>query len=175
MKTLETRGLQVLKISHLLFAIMWIGGVMALVSLQLGQPPQTKDMMYLAAQSHLIVDEYFLIPGGIGIIVTAVLYGSLSKWGFFKHRWISVKWILTALLVVLGAGYMGATIKENMVYALKILTDNADASIFLANVRNVAIAGIVQLIGFAYIIVISVVKPWKKKGKPASFGCEQTV
>lgn len=163
MKTLGTKGLQVLKICHLLFAIMWIGGVMALVSLQLGQIPQTKEMMYLAAQSHLIVDEYFLIPGGIGIIVTAVSYGFLSKWGFFKHRWIAVKWILTVMLVVLGAGYMGATIKENMMYAQKILTNNADAGIFLANIRSVAFAGIVQLIGFVYIIIISVVKPWKKK------------
>lgn len=83
--------------------------------------------------------------------------------GFFKQRWITVKWILTLLLVAIGAGYMGVTIKENMVYAQKILTDNADASIFLANVRSVAIAGIVQLIGLACIIAISVVKPWKKK------------
>lgn len=173
MKTLGTKGLQILKISHLLFAIMWIGGVMALVSLQLGQVPQTKDMMYLAAQSHLIVDEYFLIPGGIGIIVTAVLYGSFSKWGFFKHKWLVAKWILTVLLVVLGAGYMGVTIKENMVYAQRILADNADASIFLANVRYVAIAGIVQLIGFAYIIVVSVVKPWRKKNTSYKSGYDR--
>lgn len=163
MKVLGTKGLQILKISHLLFAIMWIGGVMALVSLQLVQTPQTGEMMYLAAQSHLIVDEYFLIPGGIGIIMTAILYGSLSKWGFFKQRWITVKWILTVMLVVLGAGYMGATIKENMVYAKKILIENVGTDIFFVNVRNVAFAGIVQLIGFAYIIVISVFKPWKKK------------
>ena len=173
MKTLGTKGLQILKISHLLFAIMWIGGVMALVSLQLGQAPQTKDMMYLAAQSHLIVDEYFLIPGGIGIIVTAVLYGSFSKWGFFKHKWLVAKWILTVLLVVLGAGYMGVTIKENMVYAQRIQADNADTSIFLANIRYVAIAGIVQLIGFAYIIVISVVKPWRKKNTSCKSGYDR--
>lgn len=163
MKTLGTKGLRVLKICHLLFAIMWIGGVMALVSLQLGQTPQTKEMMYLAAQSHLIVDEYFLIPGGIGIVITAILYGALTKWGFFKHKWLIVKWILTVLLVVLGAGYMGTTIKENMIYAQSILIENAETSCFLANIRNVAIAGIVQLIGFAYIIGISVIKPWNKK------------
>ena len=52
-------------------------------------------MIYTAAQSHLIVDEHFLIPGGIGIIVTAILYGTITKWGFFKQRWITVKWILT--------------------------------------------------------------------------------
>ena len=139
----------------------------------MGQAPQTKDMMYLAAQSHLIVDEYFLIPGGIGIIVTAVLYGSFSKWGFFKHKWLVAKWILTVLLVVLGAGYMGVTIKENMVYAQRIQADNADTSIFLANIRYVAIAGIVQLIGFAYIIVISVVKPWRKKNTSCKSGYDR--
>ena len=163
MKTLGTKGLRILKISHLLFAIMWIGGVMALVSLQLGQTPKNQEMMYMAAQSHLIVDEYFLIPGGIGIVVTAILYGALTKWGFFKHKWLTVKWVLTVLLVVLGAGYMGATIKENMIYAQSVLTGNAETSSFLANIRNVAITGIVQLIAFAYIIIISVVKPWKER------------
>ena len=49
MKALGTKELRVLKICHLLFATMWIGGVMALFSLQLGQPPQTKEMMYTAA------------------------------------------------------------------------------------------------------------------------------
>lgn len=51
---------------------------------------------------------------------------------------------------------------KNMVYAQKVLTENADTSIFFAHVRHVAIAGIVQLIIFVYIIAISVVKPWKK-------------
>ncbi len=163
MKTFGTMGLKVLKIAHLLFAVMWIGGVMALVSLQLGQTPHSREMMYAAAQSHLIVDEYFLIPGGIGIIATAIMYGICSKWGFFKHRWLVVKWVLTILLVLLGAGYMGATIKENMVCAGQLLTENADTAVFFANVRHVAIAGIVQLVAFLYIVAISVVKPWKKK------------
>lgn len=83
--------------------------------------------------------------------------------GFFKHKWLTVKWVLTVLLVVLGAGYMGATIKENMIYAQSVLTGNAETSSFLANIRNVAIAGIVQLIAFAYLIIISVVKPWKER------------
>ena len=49
MKLLNAKGLKVLKIFHLLFATMWIGGVMALVSLQLGAIPETKEMMYMGA------------------------------------------------------------------------------------------------------------------------------
>lgn len=118
-----TKGLRILKISHLLFAVMWIGGVMALVSLQLGATPDTKEMMYMGAIAHLIVDEYFLIPGGIGIVITAIIYGMFTKWGFFKQRWLTVKWVITLLLVIIGAGYMGMTIKENAVYAQKMLSE----------------------------------------------------
>ena len=80
-----------LKIFHLLFATMWIGGVMALVSLQLGAIPETKEMMYMGALAHLIVDKFFLIPGGVGIVITAIVYGLFTSWGFFKHNWITVK------------------------------------------------------------------------------------
>ena len=45
-----------------------------------GTDAQEPRNVYMAAQSHLIVDEYFLIPGGIGIVVTAILYGALTKW-----------------------------------------------------------------------------------------------
>jgi uncharacterized membrane protein len=158
-----TKGLRILKISHLLFAVMWIGGVMALVSLQLGATPDTKEMMYMGAIAHLIVDEYFLIPGGIGIVITAIIYGMFTKWGFFKQRWLTVKWVITLLLVIIGAGYMGMTIKENAVYAQKMLSENIGTCIYWDNVYHVAIAGIIQIVGFVYIVAVSVIKPWKKK------------
>lgn len=169
MKKLGTTGLKILKISHLLFAVMWIGGVMALVSLQLGATPDTKEMMYMAAIAHLIVDEFFLIPGGVGIVITAIMYGIFTGWGFFKQRWLAVKWILTILLVIIGAGYMGVTIKENVVYAQNMLSENISPDVYRANVYHVAIAGIIQIIGFVYIVVISVIKPWKKKNVNQSY------
>lgn len=163
MKKLGTTGLKILKISHLLFAIMWIGGVMALVSLQLGITPDTKETMYMAAITHLVVDEYFLIPGGIGIVITALIYGIFTRWGFFKQRWLTVKWIITIVLVIIGAGYMGITIKDNVVYAQNMLYDNVSIDAYWANIYHVAIAGIIQLVGFVCIVTISVIKPWKKK------------
>lgn len=41
---------------------------MALVSLMIGTKPATNEMMRMATEDHLIVDEWFLIPGGIGIV-----------------------------------------------------------------------------------------------------------
>ena len=165
MKLLNAKGLKVLKIFHLLFATMWIGGVMALVSLQLGAIPETKEMMYMGALAHLIVDKFFLIPGGVGIVITAIVYGLFTSWGFFKHNWITVKWVLTISLVIIGAGYMGVLIERNIEYSELILAGNHPTEQYWENVYSVAIAGIIQLIAFLFVVIISVVKPWKKKSK----------
>lgn len=162
MEKLGKKGLRILKILHIMFAIMWIGGVMALVSLQLGVHPDGIEAMRNAAVSHLAIDEYFLIPGGIGIVVTAITYGIFTRWGFFQHRWLTVKWILTILLVIIGVGYMGVTIKENMVVAQQLLDGLGAGKTYWHNVYGVAVSGIIQIIGFIYIVSISVIKPWKK-------------
>ena len=162
MKTLGVNGMKVHKIFHLLFAVMWIGGVMALVSLMLGTNPSSAEMAYMAAIDHKVIDDFFLIPGGVGIVITAISYGIFTKWGFFKHRWIVVKWVLTILLVIIGAGYMGRVIGENLLYMQEALQTGSDWQQYFVNVRNVAISGIIQLVGFAAVLIISVVKPWKK-------------
>ena len=162
MRQLSPSGMKALKILHLLFAVMWFGGVMALVSLLLGTHPTTPEMMYMSAKDHLVIDELFLIPGGFGIVITSLTYSILTKWGFARHRWILVKWMLTILLVVLGKAYMGVVLERNFAYAGQILNDSAATEPFFKNIHGVAVAGIVQLIGFTIVLVLSVTKPWKK-------------
>jgi len=159
--------MKVLKIFHILFGIMWIGGVMALVSIMLGTEPRGVEQMYAVAKDHLVIDKFFLIPGGIGIVLTALVYSIFTKWGFFKVKWAGVKWGLTVVLVLIGKVYMGVTIEKNMDYAAMMLTEPLPVEPFFANVRNVAIAGIVQLVGFAAILILSVWKPWVKKKSAA--------
>ena len=166
MKTISNVNvMKVLKIFHIIFGIMWIGGVMALVSIMLGTQPQGVEQMYAVAKDHLVIDKFFLIPGGIGIVLTAMIYSIFTKWGFFKVKWVGVKWVLTVVLVLIGKVYMGVTIEKNMGYAAMMLTESLPVEPFLANVRHVAIAGIVQLVGFAAILILSVMKPWTKSRK----------
>ena len=63
-------------------------------------------------------------------------------------------------LIALGAGYMGVVIEENFAYAQWLLSEDLPTDIFFANIRNVAISGIVQLVVF--MLVISVFKPKNK-------------
>jgi len=164
-KISDVNAMKVLKIFHIIFGIMWIGGVMALVSIMLGVQPQGVEQMYAVAKDHLVIDKFFLIPGGIGIVLTALIYSIFTRWGFFKVKWVGVKWVLTVVLVLIGKVYMGVTIERNMDYAAMMLAEPLPVEPFLANVRNVAIAGIVQLVGFAVILILSVMKPWGKSQK----------
>ena len=86
-----------------------------------------------------------------------------TKWGFSKFRWVKIKWILTIVLVVIGKAYMGVLIVRNMEYAERMLNENILTEPFFVNVHNVAIAGIVQLVGFMAILILSVTKPWNKR------------
>lgn len=165
MVQLGGNGMKILKIFHILFAVMWIGGVMALVSLMLGAKPDTPEEICMAARTHYVIDVFFLIPGGLGIVASAFAYALMTKWGFFKHRWITVKWVLTLVLIIVGAGYMGHLIKANVPIAGDIFADGVSPERFFINVRNVAIAGIAQLVGFIYVIAISVIKPWGSKAR----------
>ena len=173
-KISNVNAMKVLKIFHILFGIMWIGGVMALVSIMLGVQPQGVEQMYAVAKDHLVIDKFFLIPEGIGIVLTALIYSIFTKWGFFKVKWVGVKWVLTVVLVLIGKIYMGVTIEKNMDYVAMMLTESLPMEPFFANVRNVAIAGIVQLVGFAVILILSVMKPWVIKKSAAKASCSDS-
>lgn len=123
MKTLSANGMKILKIAHIICGIMWIGGVLALVCIMLGSHPITPDQIYIAALDQLLIDEWFLIPGGIGIVITSLVYSILTKWGFFKFRWITVKWFITIFLVIIGKAYMGVLIVSNMAYTERLINE----------------------------------------------------
>ncbi|CUU39451.1 hypothetical protein [Helicobacter typhlonius] len=44
---LGNKGMKILKTFHLINVIMWIGGVISLVTLQLGITPDLKETMYV--------------------------------------------------------------------------------------------------------------------------------
>lgn len=157
---LGPKGMKTLKIIHILSGVMWIGGVMALVSLLLGTHPSTPEQMLMAATDHLVIDVFFLIPGGMAIVFTSLCYSLLTPWGFSKIRWVSVKWILTVLLVLLGKVYMGVILEQNVLVAQHIAETGIVDNQFWENINGVAIAGCVQLVGFITIVVLSVLKPW---------------
>lgn len=162
-KKLKPQGVKILKMFHILFAFCWIVGAMALCLLVFLTLPQSGDELYMRSRVLQIIDDYFIIYGAFGSLVTGLIYSIWTNWGFFKHSWIIVKWIMTLLQMLFGTFVLGPCINENVILANELRDKALTDPVFLDNLQTTQIAGTVQTTLLILYIIISVQKPWKRK------------
>ena len=94
---LKKTGLKWLKMLHLICVCCWLGGALALFAINLHQSQASSQAMLngMNLSAHLVDVWIIIIPGANGCLVTGLIYGLFTNWGFVKHRWIAVKWLLT--------------------------------------------------------------------------------
>lgn len=109
------------------------------------------------------VDDYLIIPGAIGCLLSGFLISLFTPWGFFKHRWVAVKWVLTVACIIFGTFYLGPLVNGRPLMSealgLEVLSNPAYIS---SQTRNFW-GGIFQMAAIVFIISISTLKPWRKK------------
>lgn len=162
MKKLSSKGIKILKTVHLLLVMLWVTGVLAMAVLFLLKP-QSGDELYMTLKITLFIDWVFVIPGALLSVIVGIVYGTLTNWGFFKHRWIVVKWIVSVTVILVGTFYYSPNLEE----ALEIADRTRDAAlndpVVVANTAKALISSTVQGLALVVLVVISVFKPWKKK------------
>lgn len=165
MKTLSAKGQKLLKVFHLLFNFMWIGGAFSMMLLLLGTNHQESHELYMKSVTLKMIDDWLIIVGASGCVITGVIYGIWTKWGFFKQRWIIVKWILTIFMVISGTYLMGPCVNGNVYPVTEISNYTIENKSFNDNLSQITFWGIIQTILLIITVLISVYKPWKCKGK----------
>lgn len=161
-KKMGSGGLKLLKVVHLLSAVTWAGAGFSLMLMVFFIRPTEDYAMLTFAQSLKLIDDWLIITGAVGCVITGLIYGIWTRWGFFKHRWIAVKWILSMVMMISGTFAMGPCVNGN-VYPLEEVTRYTDNSVmFWDNLTKVEWWGSLQLILIIFTVVISVYKPWKK-------------
>lgn len=104
-----------------------------------------------------------LVPGVIGCILTGIVYGVWTNFGFFKFHWITAKWILTIIVFCIGTFCMGPLIKANVVIGKALMQGAGDVNRYTDNVTTSSYLGMLQLVMLFLVLVLSVWKPLKKK------------
>lgn len=164
MKKLGAKGQKMLKIIHLILAGMWVGGSLGLTLMIvcLG-PAQSGSELYGYDLASKFVDDYLIIPGAIGCLLSGFLISLFTPWGFFKHRWVAVKWVLTVACILFGTFYLGPLVNGRPLMSealgLEVLSDPA----YIASQNQNFWGGIFQMAAIVFIIAISTLKPWRKK------------
>ncbi len=141
---------------------MWVVGVATMALLCLLNP-KTGDELFMTLNISRFVDDVLVIPGAILTVVTAILYGAFTNWGFFKHRWITVKWVLSILIIIIGTFYFSPLLDNT----LAMVDHSRDIALGKPqteeNIRTIFIGGVCQGSALIFLVIISVLKPWKKK------------
>ena len=165
MKKLTGKWIKILKITHLLFAIMWTGGALGMIVLMLATSPQDSHELYMRSLALKLIDDWLIIPGGIAITISGIIYGIWTNWGFFKHRWITVKWILVVFMMLSGTFLMGPWV-NNYVYSVENIPNyTLENSEFFSNISQTILWATIQVACLITVIIISVFKPWKSQKK----------
>ncbi len=162
-RKLKPQAVKILKMIHLFFTFCWIVGGVTLCLLIFITYPTSGDELYMRSRILQIVDDYFIIYGAFGALITGLIYSIWTNWGFVRHPWIIVKWIMTILQIVFGTFVLGPCINDNVIIADLLRNQALSDPIFLENVWTTQIWGTIQTLLLLTIIVISVQKPWKMR------------
>lgn len=152
-----------LKSIHLLAAGIWIttGLVMFLLHF-LRSKVETGDQLFMMNQIVHFIDMKILVPSAVLSLITGWFYSQFTKWGYIKHGWVSYKWIITLLIIILGTIYSGPWITEMANISGEIGLKALDNPDYQKLDRDQTIMGVCMTGTLIITIFISVFKP--KKG-----------
>lgn len=154
-----------LKCLHLAGVCFWFGGAFSIGSLHYLRlfPESVQGALYGIDKASRTIDVSIVIIGGAVLcLLTGLAYSLWTGWGFLKHRWIAYKWAATIFCILFGTFMLGPLEKE-LVALSGAMGDAALASAQYESARFTHfICGNVQRFFLLTMIVVSVLRPWKK-------------
>lgn len=155
-----------LKLLHIVFAAMWMGGGLSLCLILFFSRPQNGDELYAANRAMQIVDDMVIVPGAMGGLFTGLIFSVWTRWGFFKHGWVTIKWMMTLAQAILGTFLLGPWLNDNVDIARLERIAALDNPIFAANQHKTMVWGTLQVALIGVMMGISVIKPVLRGSAP---------
>ena len=166
MKQFTPKGMKTLKTIHLLLIMMWTIGVVMMAILY-WQPSSNSLQFLYNQQTAMLIDYSLVIPGAICTVITGILYGLKTNWGFFKYRWLTVKWIVGISVILIGTFGLHPIATEIIANLSPIASTDTHlpTDLFGAKLTVIKIMALVQGLVLIWLVYVSVFKPWKSTKK----------
>lgn len=162
MKQFGPKAQRLLKCFHLVFAGVWLGAAFGLLLVNLFQVAEDGMELYGINATMKFVDDFAIVPGAVGCFLTGILYSSLTNWGWFKHRWVTIKWTITLYSILSGTFFLGPRLNSlpplTKAEGLGVLTNSA----YVSTKHILYYSGAFQVGILIFAAAISVLKPWKR-------------
>ena len=166
MRKFSSIGLKILKMLHILMIVLFLGGILSSFALIINLDLSNYTDVYLTYKSFNIISDHIVKMGAQGTILLGAVYGFFTKWGFIKHKWLAVKWIL-----FIAQTFIGILIVDKLMVANTALLEvekimALSDPIFLHNhfLRLYVVMGQIGLTLLA--LILSVLKPGRRRSVP---------
>lgn len=160
MKLLGKTGKNWLITFHILFIAIWIGTALFTILLRFNNRNMTSDETLVALHVLSNKSDILIYISGIGVLITSLMIGTMTSWGFFRYPWMVVVWIIFLANLVMGATVLGPLKKNILAFAESEGLAALQNSIYTRNHLILSLAGILQVLLLALGIFICKTKPW---------------
>jgi len=173
MKRIGPAGRKWLNGVHMFLASAWVGAAICMTTLRLfswvNSVQANGDILFAVNAAIKLIDDAVIIPSAMGTLLTGLLISLLTPWGFFKHRWVSVKWAVTVVAILFGTFFLGPWVNELAAFTKEFGAVSVVESRFQFLMTRHTLWGGVQTMILIATVFISAVKPWgKQKEKDGS-------
>jgi hypothetical protein len=145
--------------AHITFSVGWLGAVVTfLVFVIVGMTASDAQVVRLAWIAMGLIGQWVLIPFALISLLSGLLIALGTKWGLFKHYWVSISLVLTLIAVFVLLGNM-QTVSFFASIAAEMNTAD-DMTLIGALPSELLHAGL----GLLVLLVIQVLNVYKPKG-----------
>src|SRR6266508_1915251 len=159
MRKFGSTGLKILRMLHFFLIVLFLGGILSSFALIMKLDLSNFDEVYLIYKNFNIISDNVVKIGAQGTILLGAVYGFFTKWGFIRHKWLAVKWMLFIAQTFIGI----LVVDKLMVSNLALLeTEKALAlsnPVFIHN-HFLRLYVVIAQIGLTLLaLILSVLKP----------------
>lgn len=132
---------------HVLTSVGWmaLAGALAVLQVLATTDPTARGAALLAAH-HL--DAVLLAPLAVGSALTGMVLAAATPYGFFHHRWVAVKFMITLVQLYVG------------IFVLSARLDAAHADPASAPSAGLLALTLLMVAAIAFQAWVSIEKPW---------------
>jgi hypothetical protein len=166
MRKFGSLALKLLKMMHMLLIVLFLGGILSSFALIMNLDLSNFQDVYLTYRNFNIISDNVVKLGAQGTILLGAIYGFFTKWGFIKHKWLAVKWLL-----FIAQTFIGILVVDKLMVANLALLETEKAlaltdPIFIHNhyLRLYVVMGQIGLTLLA--LILSVLKPGRSREMP---------
>jgi hypothetical protein len=92
--------------AHITFSVGWLGAVAGFLALAVaGLTSQDVQMVRAAFLAMNVTGWYVIVPLCLASLLTGLVMSLGTKWGLFRHYWVTVKFLLTIISTLILFGF----------------------------------------------------------------------